>query len=624
MNKSKSVNRKIIQFILLIIFLNTGSVNLFGADCEVIRFVSNYEVRNNKFSETDTIELKIENRSGDIYSNISIPYSKNVKLSDIDGWIKDGNGIKIRHLNSNDITDRNEISGFSLYEDNFVRTFQLKHNQYPYTICYTYKITLNQFVALPVWSPVIHSAISTIDAKLVVTLPKGYRYKSFLKDVVLTDSDTLRNFVKTIYSAKYSRINGFDFFSVPFGDLKPKLIIVPEYFTYGIEGKTSDWKSFGNWYYNLNKGLNDLPESEQKNLSQMLNGITEKTEIIKVLYHYLQDHTRYINISIGIGGLKSYPASYVSQNKYGDCKALTNYMKALLEFAGIKSYFVLINRSFQPEKILTDLPFPQFNHVILAVPDKKDTIWIENTENSEAFNYLSSSIQNRTALFIDENDSRLIQMPGMQRNDVTMQRKINIVFNELENAEAKISFSFNGYNYELFNELLSGFNKNEQDKFIKEYIPFNNYDLLSWKLNKENRDTARIDLDLNLSLPKVIKNLGDDYYFNTFSIKTGFFSPPSQRELPLQFPCPVFNVDSQIYQIPTGLEVKSMPADQIINTSFGNYEAHFKWDSNNIIVGKKFELHPNTYSQGQYKDFYEFYRKVKDAEKKVIILKRKI
>ena len=623
-NKTSSFSRKVNHLLLILTAFNIFPSSLYAADCEVIRYISRFEIRNNKFSKTDTVELKIENRAGEIYTNISLPYSRNERISDIDGWIKDPNGAKIRRLNRNELKDRSERSAFSFYDDNFVKSFQLKHNQYPYIICYSYTITLDQFVALPEWSPVIHPRISTNYAMLTVSLPKNFRYKSYLKEVILIDSDTLRNSVTTIYSAKYTKIDPYEPFAEPFTDLKPKLVIVPEYFLFGIEGKTSDWKSFGNWFVNLNKGLNDLPESEKNNISKLLAGMNDKAEIIKTLYHYMQDHTRYINVSIGIGGLKSYPASYVSQNKYGDCKALTNYMKALLEFAGIKSNFVLINRGYQPEMILKDLPFPQFNHVILAVPGKHDTIWIENTENSEAFGYISSSIQNRTALFIEENNSRLISMPRMQRMDAAMIRKVNVLFNEQGNAEAKISFVFKGYNYEIFNELLSDFNKNEQDKFIKEYIPFNNYDLLSWKLIKMNRDTAQIDLALTLGLPGILKKLGNEYYFNTFQIKTGLFTPPSERELPLQFAAPVFNTDSLIYAIPLGLEVKSLPEDQRISTQFGNYESHIKCDSKNILVEKKLEIYPNTYSLEQYRDFYEFYRKVKDAEKKIIILKPKI
>ena len=593
-------------------------------DAEVVKLATIYEVKNNKLLKTDTIVIQIDNRLGEDFTNISIPYSKNERISNIDGWIEDLNGKKLRNLQKSDINDRSAISDMSLYEDNFVKSFQLKHNTYPYRVCYTYKITINQFISIADWSPVIYQKIPTIEAKLTVIYPNDSHAKTFKRNVLQLQSDTLENIVKSVYTSKYDKIDLNETYAIPFGDIKPRLIIIPERFNYGIEGSTKDWKSYGEWFNNLNKGLNDLPESEKSTINQLIAGYKDQSEIIKILYHYMQDHTRYINVSIGIGGLKAFPASYVSVNKYGDCKALTNYMKAILEFAGIKSNFVLINRSTQPEKLIEELPFPQFNHIILAVPVKKDTIWIENTENAEPYSYLGSTIQNRKALLIEENNSRIISVPSVGKKGITLVRTINIYLNQTENAGAQINFSFRGIYYELFNSLISDYNKNEQDNIIKEYMPFTNYEVIEWKLNNANRDSANVELVSKLNLYKIKKQLGDDYYFNTFPIKTGLSGILPERKLPLLISYPINNNDSVTYLIPDGLEVKSAPEHLLISTFYGSYEITTKWDANKIYVSKKYELFPNKYSTEQYKAFYGFYNSVKDAEKKLIVLKRKI
>ena len=470
--------------IFLEIALCTFSTNIMAEGCIVTRRISYYEMTKNKLCKIDTVELEIENRLGEEYTKIEIPYSKHNKIANIDAWIVDNTGQKVRSLKKSEILDKSHVSAMSLYEDNFIKTFQLKYNNYPYKVCYTYKTTIDQFITIADWSPALYSKIPTTEARLVVSLPKECHYKIFKRDVMILKSDTSENSIKSTYVSKYNKIDLTEPYSEPFEDLKPRLVIVPSHFNYGVDGSTTDWKEFGNWFNKLNKGLNDLPLSEKNIVYELIKNESNKRDVIKILYHYMQDHTRYINVSIGLGGFKSYPASYVAQNKYGDCKALTNYMKSLLEIAGIKSYFVLIDRSFNTEKIIVDLPFPQFNHVLLAVPMNKDTIWIENTENSEAFNFISCSIQNRKALFIDENNSKIISMPTLKKRDVTMYRNIEIKLDQQGHAEANSLFSFRGLYYESFNALTSDFNKDEQDNIIKEYLPFSNYEVLDWKLKK--------------------------------------------------------------------------------------------------------------------------------------------
>lgn len=52
----------------------------------------------------------------------------------------------------------------------------------------------------------------------------------------------------------------------------------------------------------------------------------------------MQQNTRYISIQLGIGGWQPFDAEYVAQKKYGDCKALTNYMFSLLKEAALDQF----------------------------------------------------------------------------------------------------------------------------------------------------------------------------------------------------------------------------------------------------------------------------------------------
>lgn len=594
------------------------------ADCEIVKYTSRYELKNGKLTLRDTIVFQMNNRNGEQYSKFGIPYSKMVKVSDIEGWVEDSNGKIVRKLKSSDIEDRSASPRTAFYDDDYIKAFSLKHSSYPYKIYYTYKITKEEYLTIADWSPVLYSKVPTLKASLVIVVPKNCPIKKFVRGATLVKADsTNKEFNSYVFSSKYSVINIDEKFSEPFEDIKPKVVIASNEFYFGVKGSSKNWVDYGNWFLDLNKGLLRLPDSEMKTIDELLTGITDPKEKIKKLYYYLQDHTRYVNVSIGLGGFKSYPASYVAENKYGDCKALTNYMKALLEHVGIKGYYTLINASFQPEKVIEELPFDQFNHIILTVPLEKDTIWIENTSTTEPFGYVGSYIQNRKALFIDENRSRLIHMPKIDMSNSLQSRKVIITINSAGDAVFQSNFIFSGYYYELFNQINTYYNKDEQDRFVREIIPSVNCEIKSWSLKKYQRDSASIGLNVCFSVNKFLEPLSSDFYFKLFQILDYSFELPKDRKKALQIPLPINCKDKFIYSLPQELVAKNLTDSVNVSTQFGRYKLRIVNNGNSISVYKELVILPSFYQLNQYKDFFDFIKLIKTAEKKVVVLSKK-
>ena len=347
--------------------------------------------------------------------------------------------IKVRDLKNSDITDKSAISDISLYEDSFNKCFQLKHNIYPYRVIYTYKTTYRNSITIAWWTPILYSAIPTREAELQILLPKNFKYHKYVNYVPDNSIDSTDAIIMLKWKASYDKPIKSEIYSQP-EDVKPYVVVAPINFQYGVEGCAKDWESFGNWQYRLMQDLDVLPDDEKNTISTLINGITDKREIIKILYHYLQDHTRYINVSIGIGGLKPYPASYVAQNKYGDCKALTNYMKAMLSYAGIESFYTIVDASEQPHILIKSFAGPyQFNHVLLAVPLNNDTIWLENTANTNPFGYMGTFTQNRDALLISKDHSKLVRIPALKMDDDLVSYKLKFDLNISGNAKVNLN-----------------------------------------------------------------------------------------------------------------------------------------------------------------------------------------
>ena len=615
------IHKRFIIIILIEILLFT-KVKSQKYDAEVVNYSTISEIVKDNLTEVDSVTIQVNNRTGDKYANIEIPFSNNDKLSDVCGNIETKDGIKIRILKKKDQVDESDISRFSVYEDNFKRCFQLKYNVYPYRINYSYKKTFRNYITIGRWCPVIDRQVPTRNSIFKVILPANYKYVKYERNIIRCLKDSTDKNIIIVWKAMYDKPLKEEPFSSTFNDF-PLVLLSPMSFKYGVEGSSKDWNSFGNWQFRLMQGLDILPEDEKTKIKSLINGITDKRDIIKILYHYLQDHTRYVNVSIGLGGLKPYPAAYVAHNKYGDCKALTNYMKAMLHFAGIESNYTLVYADEQPLDLIKEIPCPQFNHVILAVPLDNDTIWLENTSNINPFGYLGTYTQNRYALLISKDNSHIVKIPALTKYDNLNSQKIEFDLDKTGFATLTLNSTFRGMLFDIFNSINYEFNEHDKNKIIHTIMPFENYEIKDWKIVKQHRDSAKITLYTSLIINKFLNPLGKDLYFTTYSITIPKFTAPAIRKLPVVLPYPIYNIDTLIFNIPKGYEVKSVPENALIKTNFGEFRTNYSSESDRIIEIKSFELYPNHYTQDDYPDFYKFIKKSEDSDYKAIEIKPK-
>ncbi len=589
-------------------------------DARVLKKTHHCDVSENKLVETDSIIILINNRNGEKYSQISIPYSKMEKISNINGWIEELNGNKIRTLRNADITDASNIDYSTLYQDAFVKTLTLKHNVYPYKVIYTYLTTQKQFLSIANWSPVHNYDLPTDSAVLSVTTPANYRFQQISQGIKSYKTDTITGQIRYQWTASYTTPLLHEKYCIDRDNLSPYVKVSPNKFTYGIPGDFSTWESFGNWYWRLTSGLNDLSPLDKARIEEISRNITDKKEIVRRIYHYMQDQTRYINISLGIGGMKPYPASYVSANKYGDCKALSNYMKSLLEVVGIPSYLTVIEGNLCPGNIFRNFPSQQFNHVILTVPLSKDTLYLENTSNIHPFGCTGTFIQNREALLINDKNSRLIHIPAMTDEQVANNRTFNIHFNKSGNAEVELKFRFRGYNFDQFNSLKSDFNQDFQDRQVREYIPLSNYEVINWDLSKPDRDSAFITLTSKANLYKCLKPIGNEFYFSLLPIGTLGFETPESRTLPVKLPFPVVYSDTLNFVFPEGYKLKNIPENYTLQSKFGKCDLQFLDKKSGLTLVRDFELLPGVIEKKEYESFYAFLNKIAESERKKIVI----
>lgn len=322
--------------------------------------------------------VTILNKDGDYLRYLTVPYDKYSKVKYIRGYVYNMKGDLIKSMNYSDIIDMSVMSG-NFYTDDRMKVVRFPVNRYPFTIEYEYEIDYSSILGYPTWNFQGSRNVSVEKSGIQFILPAGMNLRYYGRSLKNNIDSALIDGRK-IYTWQEVNIPAISLVRSLSTSFMPELYTAPLDFEYaGIKGSMSSWKTFGDWVYSINKDRDKLPEKEINQVNSIVSKCRNDREKIRAIYEYMQSKTRYVSVQIGIGGYQTAEAASVSENGFGDCKALSNYTLALLKAAGIKSFLALVNAGSYQEDINTKFVDVQFNHVILCVPLQSDTVWLECT-----------------------------------------------------------------------------------------------------------------------------------------------------------------------------------------------------------------------------------------------------
>lgn len=615
MHKVTSEMKRLLSILIFLFFSITSYAQ--NHDAELISQITEIKINKGKLIKNLYYEIKINNRAGEKYTKIAIPFSKLVNSSNIEAYIKDTEGRVVKKLNKSNIVEKSSISDFSLYEDDYIKEFTLKHNVYPYTIVYSYQIQQKEFLYIDYWIPVIDINVPTRQATLELSIPIDYEIAHKQQFVDKPVIDTTENEIIFQWKATYTDIVNKEVHSPPLSDFLPVVQIVPQKFLFATEGSFKDWKAFGNWQYDLLQGLNELPFAEKNKIQSLVANIQDDKEKIRTLYHYLQDETRYVNVTIETGGLKPYPAAYVVHNKYGDCKALTNYFKSILDYIKIPSYYTNVYAGRPTRVIDKDFPAQQSNHVILYIPLKDEDIWLDCTSDA-AFNYLGTFTQNRDALLICKDSSRFVKTPGLKAIDNLEVRNIEIS-PDASNPNVRFSNTYKGSKYEEIFYLGQNYSDTDKSRILRNYITEEGFQLMDYEISDSHRDSAVIRLSYNAVNNNIYKHYGNNLLISNVAFTLPDFEKPQKRKLPVQLDFPIYKVDTITYEIPDEYKLERDSVAFSVSTKYGDYSLNVFKSSNRIVTIKSLLINAGYYPVSEYGDFYNFYSQIVESEGKTHI-----
>jgi tetratricopeptide (TPR) repeat protein len=208
------------------------------------------------------------------------------------------------------------------------------------------------------------------------------------------------------------------------------------------------WEEIGAWYSTLQQErVKPSPEIRAKAAELTRNAVDDNAKL-HAIYNYVSTQFRYIGVAFGIGRYQPHSAADVLANQYGDCKDKHTLLASLLEAEGIKAYPALINssRDFDP-----DVPSPaQFDHVITAVPQGKDFLWLDTTAEVAPFGYLISVLLDKQALVMPTGQPpRLATTPHAELPNPLRTFTIEAKLDDSGTLEGKVEQSIQGQDAEV-------------------------------------------------------------------------------------------------------------------------------------------------------------------------------
>ncbi|RBQ09138.1 DUF3857 domain-containing protein [Pedobacter miscanthi] len=567
------------------------------------------------------VAMTILNKAGEEYSEMAEVYDKFSSIYNIKATLYDATGKKIKDYKSSDIKDQSLISDFSIFEDNRLKLLKFVSVNYPYTIEYSYSQDYNGILYFPSWRDIKGFGVSVEKSSYTIQKAKNYKMRYLTSRNLQTDSVIIGEKVQYKWKSANVAAVASEPLSTGIDNISAWVKASPNQFEYdGSSGNFDNWQNFGSWLYNLNQGGNKLPEATKLMVQNLIKDAKTPKEKIRILYNHLQQNTRYVSVQLGIGGFRPILAEKVAQVNYGDCKALSNYMKALLNEAGIASNLIVIGNDM-PSLNPNYSSMGQANHMILCVPMPKDTTFLECTSQYKPMGFVGYSNSDRNVLMVTENGGKIVHTPAYNPKENYQIRKTKITLAEDGTASSEIRSTYGNAQFEE-NFSMTLMEPVELRKRIIEDSPIPVAELTSYKYLQPDKTVPVLTEEINFKTNPILTKGGDKLFLVVIQINRRESVPLKVENRKTYFAVPFgYNDDDEIsYILPKGYNVEFLPKDITITSEFGSYTAKFSVKDNTIVYNRTQTMNNKKYAPEKYGEYVDFYKKIYQADKQKAVL----
>ena len=545
------------------------------------------------------------------------------QLTSFSGKIYDEQGKVRQKLKRSDV----HTSQYSehLATDNQKNYVEPPVMDYPYTIEYDWEVkSSNGYVEYDFFSPVWYDRQALEKASFKVTVPTGtkIRYMSLpheqnpqkfedgKNDVYVWNMPPMRCLIDEEYDDHSMYIC-------------PSVIAMPYEFVFGeSSGILDTWENKGKWFHQLAEGRGNLLPADKQKVKELTAGCTSDKEKIAALYKYLEDKTRYVSIQLGIGGWQPMSAEEVGKTGFGDCKALTNYMQALLKEAGIESCQTIISTRYS--ELLKDFPnMHQTNHVILTIPQADGSnMVVECTNPQLPLGFISGDYAGHQALQVVNGVGKLIRIPEYTPDNNYEKIVADVQLQADGKSVVKFSDDHYGDRYDAVRSIVYQGDKERKERVCR-WISLQDPVVESVKVNETKTDIPHLDVQSELK-GTYAKINGNKMFIvcNPFrNVHIPRFRKDRTRPIITEN---AYRLEDEIrITLPDGYVYPAGQNADTTKTDFGSYTLDIRQDGQKLIIKTSFTINKGRFDISRKDDFANFREKTSKMLRRLIIIEKK-
>ncbi|MEZ4977089.1 MAG: DUF3857 domain-containing protein [Flavobacteriaceae bacterium] len=567
--------------------------------------------------------VTVLNSNGDSKVGAVYHYDSNNKLKVLEAMVYDAMGKEIKKIKKKDFADVSATDGFSLYTDSRLKYLKYTPVNYPYTVEFTEEYETSFTVGIPGWYPLEGYSVSVEKSIYSIVNNSGIEMSVKTKNL---ENYKIENKENQYFEVTDLKAMKYEAYSPGFSNFSPSVKVALKQFNIeGVGGINNNWQDFGKWINEkLLNNTTHLSEDTLNEIKALTADAETDIEKAKIVYHFVQEKTRYISVQVGIGGWKPMLASDVDRLGYGDCKGLSNYTKALMDAVGIKAYYTIIYGDRDVRSIDSHFSSLQGNHVILCLPQQNNAVWLECTNQTVPFGYIANFTDDRDALVITPEGGEIKHTTVYNTIENLLDSKSKIKLDEAGGFQATITTKSYGTQY-YYHERIMRKNHKDQVLHYKNYWSYlNTLQINDYNFNND-KDSIVFTEDVVLKAAKYATKAG-----NRLLVQPNFFNriedvPPkySSRKLPFEVDRGFVDSDEFEIEIPDTYELEAAFEPISISNKFGSYSASVNTSEGNIIYKRKIQLNKGSYTKEEYDTFRKFWQDVVKYDKSKIVLKPK-